>query len=135
MRKIVFRAREIGTKRWVFGDLEFQRILKNALIHEYRNDGKYKGVVNVENNTVGQFTGLCDSNGKDIYEGDIVKVGRESIMYIAWHEYLAQFYYAYYGDKQTHNDQKATLKDMMFNYKVEVIGNIHDSPEILNRQP
>lgn len=139
MRKIVFRAREIGTKRWVFGDLEFQRILKNALIHEYRNDGKYKGVVNVENNTVGQFTGLCDNNGKDIYEGDIIRSfdskGEPIIHYILYDNEEAGFVAVLKGSAKGDFGYGRCYQQWITECEKEVIGNIHDNPEILNRQP
>lgn len=120
MRKnIKFRGKE-KTIGWVYGSLlcfganEYAIHLRNA-----------EGSLIIDPETVGQFTGLKDKNGVDIYEGDVIKNENEIII-VLWNEKYAGF--------TLHCDNWACLA-FFYEYldveKVEVIGNIHDNPELL----
>ena len=79
----------------------------------------------VDNENIDEFTGLKDQNGKDIYENDILKVDSKAIAYV---DMLCGFWMIEYSD---------TARESLFygedeiNEDVEVIGNIHENPELL----
>ena len=73
MREIKFRGKRLDNGEWVYGDLEYSRYNNTTRIHVYDEDGLYDRQEKVNRATIGQFTGLLDKDGKEIYEGDIVR--------------------------------------------------------------
>ena len=123
MRQIKFRGKDVETDKWVYGDL-IQRIgYMPSIMYAYEHNGKIcYGECAVKRETVGQFTGLLDKNGKEIYEGDIYRYTHpDSINEVS---YCAGGGFAGFDLTPAMHSENRLLD-------VEVIGNIHDNPELL----
>lgn len=124
MRTIKFRGKDLETGEWVYGDL-FQRMgYMPSILYPYEHNGKVcYAECAVKRETVGQFTGLMDKNGKEIYEGDIYHYDNpDSINEVS---YCAGGGFAGFDFTPAKHSENRLLD-------VEVIGNIHDNPELLN---
>ena len=125
MREIKFRAKEIGSEgKWIVGDLHITATKPH--IHSLSN----KHLIKIE--TIGQFTGLYDKNGKEIYECDIVRYSlddRKDIGYIGFHARSASFRVV-----AKHTDFGIGNRGELHESELEIIGNIYDDPELLKQK-
>lgn len=140
MREILFRGKRIDNGEWIEGYI-FQVFDDGFFI----TDGKCHSF-KVIPETVGQYTGLTDKNGKKIFEGDIVTnewcfIKGVSVVKFGHYKTLdmdKDFQQGHLGFYLEHNDLinlKSVRRDMMyFANKCEVIGNIHDNPELLKER-
>ena len=81
-----------------------------------------------------EFTGLTDKNGKEIYEGNIIKrIDTGDTQLIVWKEdcYLARTIYDSWLKRNILNQNKDVSLYSMTTFKIEVIGNIYENPELL----
>lgn len=118
MRNIIFRGKALSNGEWVFGDLLRWQVKGETQWHIV----DYADIVRLNNHrvdpeTVGQFTGLCDKNGKEIYEGDILYYC-EGYMVVKWSKETACFLWD--DGESADNANYLDLIDL------EVVGNIHD---------
>lgn len=117
MRKIEFRGKSVATGTWRYGMLDVEPGGYYEIFSRSKN-GFSKGVVDPE--TVGQFTGVTDTNNEPIYEGDIVErygdrgtiIFQDGCFSVDWEDSTnTLFWYA--------SDNRSMA--------LEIIGNIHDN--------
>lgn len=130
MREILFRGKRVDDGEWAEG---FYTLYANGKgVHPCILTGTDKGCVIpqfVIPETVGQFTGLYDKNGTKVFEGDIIAYKYKPNPYLntfAIGRYTVEYFeilgvYAPFGDSDF----------ALGANEVEVIGNIHDNPELL----
>lgn len=140
MREILFRAKRLNNfyKDWLYGCLadninDIDGLTKPAIIYKTRyND--YEQIINfnwefVKPQTVGQYTGLRDKNGKKIFEGDILT--GQSIFDDYRQCFVCIFIDGGFYFRGEINNIAYCLDNIVSG---EVIGNIHDNPELLKEQ-
>lgn len=126
MREILFRGKR--NDMWHEGGLLYDEEKNKAFIAEYFEDGAAY-IRDVIPDTVGQYTGLTDKYGKKIFEGDVIRglflhscpvnsvvSFQDGAFGLLWERAGAETFWAFTS---------------ICNVEYEVIGNIHDNPELL----
>lgn len=127
-RLIKFRGKDLSTDEWVYG---FFAVLPNKLLIGIPCEHKENEMSwhTVDANTIGQFTGLHDMDGKDIYEGDILRMKKEDCLVVVGFNdakglFGIRFSFEYrIGEKP--------LGWWLTNYDFELVGNRFDNPSLL----
>lgn len=141
MREIKFRGKRVDNGEWVIGSLVMVcngESLKRypCIVISYNHDTFDWHEVIPE--TIGQFTGLTDKNGKEIFEGDILRLylpndewlhHKKSERVVSM-EFLNYEWYLRGFNSLNGNFYFGNIKADM----LEIIGNIHDNPELIRQQ-
>ena len=148
MREILFRGKRVSNGEWVIGgiikvfhpnyDCENEEEFLSQKPNCYCICAKNKDFF-VEQASIGQYTGLTDKNGNKIFEGDIVKNNRKEISVVTYGRHNIGCCGCCYD---SHDSVGFYLKDEFGHAEsdedvwtdVEIIGNIHDNPELLESE-
>lgn len=143
-REIEFRGKRLDNDEWLYGDLMHGN---QGGCYIYPLDAENLYTENkVDPDTVGQFTGTKDKHGKKVFEGDVVRRRDSAFGYVDTgvvkydchlgafvleYESYGRTYQSTFKDGFSYNDGKCTIDGT---YSYEVIGNIYNNPELLNKK-
>lgn len=138
-REILFRGKRKDNGEYVYGNL-FIPDKPDTPTQICIGTNVIRIAYDVVPETVGQYTGLTDKNGKRIFEGDIVKgvaFSTDFIGVITWIDEIAGFGVRYFNERRTPTawENSSILKMIQKGHKdqfaAEIIGNIHSNPDLL----
>lgn len=130
MREIKYRGKRVDNGEWVYGYYSKSTPIFEGVGHSYITPICENGSIDmyrkVNPNTVGEYAGLKDKNGKEIYEGDILHNEEEdSISTINWYDLVAQFVAC------TSPYEEDRHLELYLSDGCVVVGNIYENPELL----
>ena len=144
MREIKFRGKLLDNGEWIYGSL---------LVSHFKDDkkeryfitqfsGNYTFEHKVDPATVGQYTGLKDKSGREIWEGDIFKEDGSGIVRsvfrvpggLAFEDNPVSFGYDHRAPVYPYSSIAEMQSVSWLSQCCEVIGNIHDNPELLKTE-
>ena len=118
MRTIKFRGKARKTGEWLYGNLHVEDSFGCTHICTYE-----RGCLYVDPDTVGQFTGLYDSNGKEIFEGDILDFNGLTV-----EVRFVRGVFAFLANGDLDDEICGDCRTDLF---AKVIGNVYENPDIL----
>ena len=136
MTEILFRGKRTDNGEWIEGDVLQTRYHSGHIEYQIMPQTPVSSAYPVLSETVGQYTGLTDKNGKRIFEGDIVNViytsslGEEftQITTVRYDETECCFYPMRWEEYCVNCDYSTEIIEII------VISNIHDSPKLLGEE-
>ena len=139
MREILFRGKRISGRSWVYGNyVECKNSWHNCYPHKAwivtdpRSNGGWfvcNGGIPVINETVGQYTGVKDKNGVRIFEGDIVRTQFGRLVRIEYRTLEGFVGFDMIAIESKH--ERPWTSKAWRSGDIEVVGNIHDNPEMV----
>lgn len=132
MREILFKAKRIDNGEWIEGDLSYH--VHDGDVYVFPANGyDSPDCYEVDSETVCEYTGLTDKNGRKIFEGDILKK-----VLLPTKRIENNFRIAFIPVKSCFSAVDLDGSNVTFvsdyinkNYEIEIIGNIFDNPELL----
>ena len=143
MMEIKFRGKSVESGEWIYGDL-----IKGEHYYISTKDDFHYAVVSIDGHmstfvnivipeSVGEYTGLHDKNGKDIYEGDVACVPYIDCIFgdLVGKDIDYDFKFVVnFKDASfvLSNKDRGNIYINEFGINIEIIGNIHDNPELIH---
>jgi uncharacterized phage protein (TIGR01671 family) len=153
MREIKFRGKRLDNGEWVYGafvpdalETPDNDLTTWGFIRRFNRDIGKMETIEVARESVGQYTGLCDKNGKEIYEGDILRfddTGEEGYEYkegfdfinmavVIWHAGRFELDNFASTNSGVLDEMNHCQEDFIFVFSgAEVIGNIYENPDLI----
>ncbi len=127
-KEIKFRGWDLDAEKWRLGNLiaKPQPFIVGQMIDSCEEYCSLEFWWPVVYKSVGQFTGLKDKNGKEIFEGDILKTETEKAMVVSWNQKFASFCLDREGWAFSHWFGESCDSEFC-----EVVGNIYETPDLL----
>lgn len=136
MRPIKFRAKRVDNGEWVYGYVLETRMsgvyiigtkqtMKSSQYEVKIGDRLWQHEVDPE--TVGEFTGLKDKDGREIYEGDVLEEQPNLLFQVIWDSKWAKF--------KLQHIRHVAYPEWNRGIQMQVVGNIYSNPELLGDAP
>ena len=144
MREILFRGKRTINGDWVYGDFvrgNERKSLRDS-IFVYDSETQSFNDYEINPSTLGQYTGLTDKNGKRIFEGDILHIAKNADGLGGYYQPPLDYpvnvvvkwdLCAWMWETLCDDKRYISFPDAWCHYECEVIGNVHDNPELLEK--